>query len=275
MAAFAAPVVLDVSDFGMKPDGGDSTAALQKVLAAAKCAKGGAVVKFPKGRYDFGPNFAPEKYFFPANNNEGLKRVIFNVDGFENITFDGKGSYFVFHGFANPFIVQNSKGVRFENFSVDVFRSYHSEGKILGCGRGWFEVEISEEFPFEIKNGFLRFIGKDDPLLWGRPVDAEYAYQLLLEFDSERRETAYNVGDYYGGCPLKAEKIGGRESAHRTSALYGNCRKHRRISARSSSLSRVHCRQIGGCLVRKSDNPRVGRGWRVRSKYAHGGRCGL
>lgn len=202
---------INVADYGVKGDGSDSTAAVQKVLAAAKSAGGDVVIKFPKGRYDFAPNYAPEEYLFISNNDEGLKRIVFNLNGYENITIDGQGSDFIFHGFVNPFSVKNSKNINFKNFSVDVFRPFHNEGIVLESSPGSIVVEIPEEYPFEVQEGILKFIGKPDPLLWDDPKKVDIPYRSLLEFDTKRRETAYLARDYWlnKGCP--AEKLDGRK----------------------------------------------------------------
>ena len=45
-----------------------------------------------------------ENYYYISNNRHGLKRVPFPIIGKKNITFDGGGSNFIFHGEIMPFV---------------------------------------------------------------------------------------------------------------------------------------------------------------------------
>jgi hypothetical protein len=163
-------------------------------------------ISFDSGRYDFYPDFANEKYMFVSNNDEGLKRVVFLWEEMENFEFDGNGSTFVFHGFTNPFILNGCKNITFRNFNIDWDRTFHSEGKILDVKKDYFDIHLSEEYPYKIVQGMLVFTGfpaethpeglpKIHTMLnvSGRET---YPFRGLLEFDSEKRETAYLVRDY-------------------------------------------------------------------------------
>ena len=46
-----------------------------------------------------------------SNNDSGLKRVVFLLDGFTDFEIDGGGSHFIFHGFLNPFVIENSERI--------------------------------------------------------------------------------------------------------------------------------------------------------------------
>lgn len=205
------PRVINVADYGVLPDGRDSTQALNKALKACHGEEGKRLI-FPPGRYDFRPDLAEEAYLHISNNDEGLKRIAFPLCDFTNLTIDGQGSHFIFHGFLSPFLVQNSSNIRFEDFSIDFMRPFHSEGIILSVHEEGMDVQISEQFPFEIRNGLLVFVSGhngDDPLK-AFSQDELYGSAHLLEFDTEKRETAYMAKDYFfkGTSAYPAEDLG-------------------------------------------------------------------
>jgi len=217
-------MVLNVADFGALPDGKDDTRAIKAALQACK-EQGATQLVFPKGRYDFHPDFAEEFYFFISNNDEGLKRVAFPMRGIENLTIDGRGSEFIFHGFINPFIVDRSSGISFRNFSIDFDRSFHSEAIILGYDDEGMDVEIREGFPFTVHRGVLLFTDgqKDEGPLTTVSKANIYGSNHMLEYDTEKRETAYMVKDFYfkniNGYPAKL--IEGRKVRIRVPGLEG------------------------------------------------------
>jgi hypothetical protein len=203
---------LSVADYGVLPDGRDSTRALKAALSACR-ELGAKRLVFPPGRYDFLPHFADETYLFISNNDEGLKRIIFPLVGFDGLTIDGQGSEFVFHGFVNPFLVQDSAAITFENFSVDFSRSFHSEGIIVAVHDEGMDVRIPPQFPYRVRNGLLMFVAD---LTDSGPLTTVSSGQLygsghLLEFDTAMRETAYMARDYFftGTAAYPALDIGG------------------------------------------------------------------
>ncbi|MCX6327023.1 MAG: right-handed parallel beta-helix repeat-containing protein [Bacteroidia bacterium] len=203
---------INIGDFGVISGNDDATPGLQKALEACKqCEK--PTLIFPKGVYHFYPDFGVDKYCFISNNDEGLKRIIFPLFDFKDLTIDGQGSSFIFHGFVNPFVIDHSSNVTLRGFSIDSHRSFHSEAIILANREDGIDVEIPESFPFEINNGILVFI--DDPSeqesLTTIGDKATYPYCTLLEFDTEKREIAHLAKDHYvGENPCVVESLGKR-----------------------------------------------------------------
>lgn len=205
--------VINVADHGVLPNGKDSTRALKQALAACR-GPGAKRLVFPTGRYDFHPEQADEAYLFVSNNDEGLKRIAFPLKGLENLTIDGQGSEFVFHGFINPFVVQDSTHLTFENFSVDFERPFHSEGLIVGVHDEGMDVVIPEQFPYKVHKGLLVFLLQDntDSALTSVSKGGVCGSGHLLEFDTEKRETAFMARDYFfngTGC-YAAKDLGNR-----------------------------------------------------------------
>lgn len=204
---------VNVADYGAVEGGADCVPALRKALEACRH-HADPTLLFPKGEYHFYPDYGSDKYAFISNNDEGLKRVIFPLSDFKNLTIDGGGSLFVFHGFVNPFIVEHSSGIVFRNFSVDCSRPFHSESVILANHARGIDVEIPENFPYRISNGVLLFTDGSSEEQRKTTVSKVnvYPYGSLLEYDPRRKETAYMVYDYYlDGNPLPADSLGGRK----------------------------------------------------------------
>lgn len=192
----------------------DATPGVIQALKACKDNVASELI-FEKGEYHFFPDEGVDRYCFVSNNDEGLKRVIFPIEDIKNLTIDGQGSLFVFHGFTNPFLVDKSSQITFKNFSVDVSRPFHSEGIILESKPNELDLRIPEQFPYKIVNNILVFTEGDaekDDRKTTVSKEAIYNYGSLLEFDTEKRETAFMVYDYYiNSIPLSAKDLGDRK----------------------------------------------------------------
>lgn len=212
-SAVTAQKQFNVADFGVTPATTDCTPGIIRCLNACK-EESNSLIIFPKGVYHFYPDFGTDKYYFISNNDEGLKRIIFFFDNLENITIDGQGSSFIFHSFVNPFVLENASNIQFRNFSVDFARPFHSEGIVLANNDDGIDIEIPANFPFEINNGVLIFT--DDEKKDNRETSVfryeNYDYGNILEYDTQKKETAYMVHDHYlGGTPLPAKSLGDKK----------------------------------------------------------------
>ena len=120
--------VVSVADYGAAADSGeDSAPAIIKAVDKAKelAAEGKNVtIAFPKGRYDIYPDKAEQRTLYVSNTvgtNSSYKdkKIGILLEDTKNITVDGQGSDFVFHGKMTTFAAINSRNVTFKNFSVD------------------------------------------------------------------------------------------------------------------------------------------------------------
>lgn len=204
---------LSVADFGARADDqSDTTPALRAALEKCRATRATKLV-FPPGRYDFWPDLAAERYCYISNNDEGLKRIAFPLVDVENLEIDGQGARFVFHGYINPFVLENARNITLKNFSIDWARTFHSEAKVLESRADGVDVEFTEAFPYEIRNGVLQFTdGKHDaaPQTTVKSTEVLYPYGGLLEFDAQRRETAFMARDYGARGGVAAQALGGR-----------------------------------------------------------------
>ena len=200
LARFAiAAGTVSVADFGARPDAGvDAAPAVRAALEQCRKTQADTLI-FPPGRYDFWPDRAEEKYLFITNNDEGLRRIAFPLIGVENLTIDGGGATFVFHGNILPFVFDHSTNVSLENFSIDWARTFHNEVKVLAVGDGSVDVSIPEQYPYKIDRGTLVFLDENK-----KPI----ALDDILEFDPQKHETAFMASDQRARPFLRAVETG-------------------------------------------------------------------
>lgn len=182
---------------GTYKQGGDATMLVNRALQQCRTQKATKLV-IPKGTYHFWPNLASEKYIFISNNDEGLKRNVFDLSGIRNLEIEGQGSEFIFHGFVCPFLLDNSKNIKINNLSIDYVRTFHSEGKIVKAYTDSLDVEFSEAYPYKVENYKLLFVdGEKTYRDNGGVLQPQlFPYWHILEFDSAKREPSYMALDY-------------------------------------------------------------------------------
>jgi hypothetical protein len=187
----------------------DATRAVAEALK--ECRKTGIrKITFSPGRYDFHPAQAGERYLYVSNNDEGLKRIAFDLREVNDLEIDGGGAEFVFHGYLCPFVVEKSSRITLRNFSIDFARTFHSEGRIVSVDAEGMELSFSENFPYEIRQGILVFTEGSKNLKEQTTVSSGevlFPYSSLLEFDVKKRETAFMVKDFWAPAGLPARQL--------------------------------------------------------------------
>ena len=210
----AADGTVNAAAFGARPgDGSDTTPAVVAALAECRAVKAARLI-FPPGRYDFWPDRATEKYCFISNNDEGLKRIPFLLQSVESLEIDGQGAQFVFHGWMTPFFLDHASHITLKNFSIDWDRTFHSEGKIIEATSEGMTLEFAPAFPYEVRNGLLVFTAgqkNQEQLTTVKGDELVYPYGHLLEFDPQKRETAYMAKDYWAKNGVMARDLGNHQ----------------------------------------------------------------
>ncbi|MDE5637370.1 MAG: right-handed parallel beta-helix repeat-containing protein [Alistipes sp.] len=179
-------------------DGDAETDAVPAITAAlADCAATGAKrLVLPGGQLRLRPDLASERYEFISNNDESLKRIAFRLSDMHDFTIDGNGTELLFTGFVSPFDIENCSNITVCDLSVDYTRTFHSEGVIVGTGKGWLDIRFPDEYLCSTRDGILRFRDAEGTV---------YPYSNLLEFDIEKREPAFHVNDFWLWSPIQAE----------------------------------------------------------------------
>ncbi|WP_366183997.1 right-handed parallel beta-helix repeat-containing protein [Flavobacterium ovatum] len=160
------------------------------VLAQFMAAKNNpfSEIKFEKGTYHFYPDKGFEIYAELSNHNNGLAKTAFPIFNMKNVTIDGQGSTFIFHGIIIPFSVENSENIKIVNLSIDWGMAFHSEGLVVAndVAKKTFDMQISNEYPYEIRNGQLVFI-KDY---------YEHSIGQSILFDPKTKGVTYDTESY-------------------------------------------------------------------------------
>lgn len=201
----ALPVVaqtLSVADAGIRPDTYENlTPRVQQVLARVSA---GTTVLFPKGRYDFWPDGAVRaKYFISNTSTEEedpakLRTIGLFLKKARNLTIDGNGSLFVFHGKMTTFLLDSCENITLRNIHVDFERPTMSEMKVVGADQGGTLVDVHPDARYEIRDGRIIFFGEG----W------KTSHFHAVAFDSTRGTLRY--GSWKPFQTATATDLGGR-----------------------------------------------------------------
>ncbi len=179
-----------ISDFGLKPNTHENAVQMvQKALAFSK-SKPNSILVFPKGRYDFWPQYSTEKMYYESNTDViPLRRCAILIEDFKNLMIDCKGSDFVFHDRMQPFTIDRSQNISIKNVNVDWDIPLTAQAEIIDVNNNYIDIAINIlESPYTIENGKLFFIGEG----WKSRWDG------VMEFERETKYVASQTGDW--GC---------------------------------------------------------------------------
>lgn len=118
-------------------------------------------IEFKTGTYNFYPEGAYEKYVTVTNNDNGLRRFIFALEGRKNVTINGNGSTFIFHGNVIPFLIENCTNVKIENLNIEYDFPFDLEGVVVANNENekTFDLKIDKDNKYRIKDDILYFGG--------------------------------------------------------------------------------------------------------------------
>src|SRR5690349_1935257 len=124
---------IEVAKFGVVPDSfADATEGVKKAIEAAK-GQSNTVLNFPKGRYDFWPDQATETHYYISNTSSEVEvpvkdqKVGLFLKGMSNVTIEGNGSVFIFHGKMITWVLDGSSNIAIRNLSINYERPGMSE----------------------------------------------------------------------------------------------------------------------------------------------------
>ncbi len=117
------------------------------------------ILCFRAETYHFYPDYALERNLYISNHdNDGPRRVIFDLSGLENFTLDGGGATFLFHAQCLPFYLHETKHITLRNFTLDYVRPNHTEAEITEVTESEMSLRIDQEsYPYTVKNGVITF----------------------------------------------------------------------------------------------------------------------
>lgn len=155
---------------------------------------------FAKGSYRFNPDYALEQYCFITNHENGLKKIIFQLEGFNSVEIEGNGAEFIFHGQVLPFLLENCGKVTARNFSIDWDIPFCFQGEVVATNaeEGWRDIKPSQTgFSWKLENDQVVF-----------PLIDDFNFTSLgstLAFEKDPKRVAYGAWDLTSR-PTKVER---------------------------------------------------------------------
>lgn len=150
--------IIDSKDYEMGNSEDCTPVALQMMNDARK--HNVSKIHIAPGTYHFYPDKAYEKYCFISNHDDGLRRTPFPVIGFDGLIIEAEDAKFIFHGLMVPFIIEESAQIEISGFSIDWELPLASEALVVARDEAnkTFDISISKDQPYEIRNGELIFL---------------------------------------------------------------------------------------------------------------------
>lgn len=158
--------VISFADFGVQPDTKENAslgaAKLIEHLSATKDTSHITVI-FPKGRYNFYEDGSFQREYYISNHDQtNPKSVGFAFENLQNITIDGQGSEFIFHGRMIPFAFLNNANITLKNVTIDYEVPALRQIKVTAVNKDADEV-VAEIYPqgnYRVENGALIIEGE-------------------------------------------------------------------------------------------------------------------
>lgn len=170
--AIAVRDTLYITDFGCEPNSRRNVVpCVKKALEACKH-KENAVLVFPKGRYDFWPQYCEERLYYESNTDViPLRRCPILLENQVNLVIDCQQSDFIFHDRMQPFTLDYCQHITIKNVNIDWDIPMTAQAQVVAVTDTCIDIAINVlESPYIIENGKLVFVGegwKSELWHWG------------------------------------------------------------------------------------------------------------
>lgn len=258
-SAEAKKVVIDISKapYFFLPDENerDNASRLNEILLDIKSNVDDddkVVIRFKKARYDFYPHDAQKREYYVSNHDQNQPKIVgICLEEWKDLTLDGKGSEFVFHGQMLPLAVVNSKNITLTNFSIDFENPHIAQVEVLNNDENegitfrvepWVNYRVNE-------NGLFETYGEG----W------KYQQYTGIAFEKESRHIVYQTSDLWIDTK-EVEEVGERQ-------LRAPNWKDKRLNPGTIVAMRTWQRPAPGIFLDHSDNTFVNN---VTVHYAEG-----
>lgn len=155
--------IFEMSAFGIKPGATNLSEKISSAMESIRKETGhgdSVTLRFLPGRYDFHSTDALQRTYYISNHDQSEQQAVgIAIEGWENLTLDGRGAKLVFHGVIIPFAVIDSKGCSVKNLSIDFENPQTAQVRIIenrGAGgivfrpESWVKYRISQDSIFEV-----------------------------------------------------------------------------------------------------------------------------
>lgn len=190
----AAERIFRMTDYGIHPSKDPQTnvsplvsAALQDIKEKLRKSERATLI-FETGTYHFHPKGAAEREYYISNHDQdNPKRVGLCLEDVRNITVDGNGATFVFHGQMLPLALIRSQRCVLRNFTIDFQTPHIAQVEIL-ANNG------AEGITFKPSPEVNPQLGRDS-LFYHSGEGWTYRPTWGIAFEEGTRRIVYNTGD--------------------------------------------------------------------------------
>ena len=245
-----------LKDYGVIPDNGHNSAlllqaALKKIKSEIKDAEP-VVIQFLKGRYDFHPDEALQRTYYVSNHDQDNPKIVgMELDGFKNVTIDGSGSDFIFHGRMLPIALIENTNVKLKNLSIDFEKPHIAQVHVVenDSVTGSITFKTAPWVSYTIKDSIFYNQGEGWQM---QPIAG-------IAFEEATKRIVYNTGDIAVGTSHVSEISPGVIKAHRW--------KNKKLIPGTVIAMRSYYRPTPGIFVHKGKNIEFEK---VKVHYAEG-----
>ncbi|WP_413997862.1 right-handed parallel beta-helix repeat-containing protein [Flavobacterium sp. W1B] len=196
------PKIYVLSKYGIHPNTrANSTEiinqAIQKIVSQAG-KNTPIIIKFKKGRYDFHPEGAVKREYYISNHDQdNPKTVGIALEQINNITIDGQGSDFIYHGRMLPISLIENKNLTLKNIHIDFEQPQICQIKIIQNDTlsGSITYQTAPWVTYTIKDGNFYNTGEG----WEMKPTAGIA------FEEKTKRIVYNTSDIAVGTSQVVE----------------------------------------------------------------------
>jgi len=149
----------------------------------------GTTLTLPKGIHHARPDDFASRFLHISNNDDGIKHIVFDLSGLENVTIDGNGAELLMHGHVIPFFMKNAKNITIKNLTIDWAHPFYVQGEIIDTGSNWFEIKFEKDYTVELHDGELVAINPD--------LEDPVHFHNINYIDPKKGEQAYRSADEY------------------------------------------------------------------------------
>ena len=188
---------IHVTDYGAVPNSfRDATENVRQAIEACRNKPESRLI-FAPGRYDFWPDKAEKREYFISNTSaesecpSKIKTIGLLFENIKDLTVEGNGSLFVFHGKMTTWVLDHCENIRLQNFAVDFERPSMSEMKFMEVTPNRIIAEVHPDSKFTIIDEKLHWYGEG----WGMNH-----YHVILQ------DTLAGTGIYSSWNPIAEGK---------------------------------------------------------------------
>lgn len=194
--------VYRLSEFGIKPNTGKDMSVIMnetiKDIVKNNPLNTEIIIRLDKGRYDFQPDSAQRKEYYISNHDQDNPKIVgLALEGYNNLTIDGQGANFIFHGRMLPISLVSNENLSLKNINIDFEKPQICQVEILenNVDKGEIIFKTAPWVSYTIKDSVFYNTGKN----WQLNPTAG------IVFEKDTKRIVYNTSDIGVGTKKVAE----------------------------------------------------------------------